>query len=143
SNKSSYIKLTELESTEPLIRIVSLGFSIRNNKLDYKTLWTNIIKKMKTHIEHLASRNLSIRGKTLVAKALVISQMWYFIPVAPSNYKIKREISSLIHNYIRHSTILPVYSVMTSELTKEGMACPDITNSIMAILAKQFIHLLT
>src|SRR5690242_1411255 len=97
-----------------------LSFSIRNNKLDYKTLWTNIIKKMKTCIKHLASRNLSIRGKTLAAKTLVISQMWYFVPVALPNYKVKREISSLICNYIRHFTILPAYSVMTSELTKRA-----------------------
>src|SRR5947209_14570280 len=123
--------------------ILSLGFPITNGKLNYKNLWSNIIKKMKNAINTHSFRNLSTRGITLVVKSLILSQIWYYVPVAPPNYKIKREISSIISNFIRSSSLFPVYSSLTAHLSKGGMNCPNLSNSITAILAKQFILLLT
>jgi hypothetical protein len=123
--------------------ILSLGFPVTNGKLNYKDLWSKLIQKMKNKISNLSFRNLSTRGRTLVVKSLILSQIWYYVPVTPPNYKIKREISSLISNFIRTSALFPAYSSLTGYLSKGGMSCPNLTNSITAILAKQFIHLLT
>src|SRR6266496_3050347 len=100
------------------------------------------ISRMKSKIDHVSHRNLSIRGKILVAKSLILSKIWYFVPAAPPNYKIKHEIISLVSKYIRSSAILPAYSVLTEQIMLGGMSSPDVSNSINAILAKQFISLL-
>jgi hypothetical protein len=131
---------TNLQENET---ITSLGFPIKNGKLDYKGLWTKLTSRMKTKIEQVSHRNLSIRGRVLVTKSLVLSKMWYFIPVAPPNHKIKHEITSMVSKYIRSSTILPAYAEMSNHLMMGGMSSPNISNSITAILAKQFIALLT
>src|SRR6266487_389681 len=152
-NKSKLLQLngksTQYTYTSPFTNlqedktIVSLGFPIKNGKLDYKGLWTKLINRMKSKIDQVSYRNLSIRGKVLVAKSLILSKIWYFVPAAPPNHKIKHEITSLISKYIRSSAILPAYSELTEHIMLGGMSSPDVSNSINTILAKQFLALLT
>ena len=141
ANQYTYTSpFTDLQEDET---IVSLGFPIKNGKLNYKGLWMKLINRMKSKIDQVSQRNLSIRGKVLVTKSLILSKIWYFVPAAPPNHKIKHEITSLISKYIRSSAILPAYSELTEQIMLGGMSSPDVSNSINAILAKQFIALLT
>src|SRR6266487_5735442 len=141
TNQYTYTSpFTDLQEDET---IVSLGFPIRNGKLDYKGLWKKLINRMKSKIDQVSHRNLSIRGRVLVAKSLILSKIWYFVPAAPPNYKIKHEIMSMISKYIRSSAILPAYAELTEHIMLGGMSSLDISNSINAILAKQFLTLLT
>jgi len=102
-----------------------------------------LINRIKSKINQISQRNLSIRGRVLVTKSLILSKIWYFVPAAPPNHKIKHEITSLISKYIRSSAILPAYSELTEHIILGGMSAPDVSNSINAILAKQFLALLT
>src|SRR6266516_722088 len=116
--------------------IRSLGFSIRNGHFDYKDTWNYILKKMEKTVAKLEQRSLSIRGRVLVAKSLILSQMWYYIPIVPPNRKTKLTIYRLIQRFIRNSNLLPAYQSLCGHITWEGVAAPDINNSINATLAK-------
>ena len=116
--------------------IRSLGFSIRNGHFDYKDTWNYILKKMEKTVAKLEQRSLSIRGRVLVAKSLILSQMWYYIPIIPPNRKTKLTIYRLIQRFIRNSNLLPAYQSLCGHITWGGVAAPDINNSINATLAK-------
>jgi hypothetical protein len=94
-------------------------------------------------LSKLLNKILSIRDRVLIFKSLILSKIWYFIPAALPNYKIKHEITLLILKYIKSSVILPAYSDLAEHIMLGGMSAPDISNSINAILAKQFLALLT
>src|SRR6266487_7195846 len=98
-----------------------------------------LINRMKSKIDQVSQRNLSIRGKVLVTKSLILSKIWYFVPAAPPNHKIKHEITSLISKYIRSLAILPVYSELTEHIMLGGMSSPDIFNSIKCNLGKAIL----
>lgn len=122
--------------------ITFLGIPIRNRKFDNKTFWNTILSKLSRLVESYSERNLSIRGRVLVAKSLVLSRIWYFTPVLSIPYRIKNDINTLIRNFIRNSAFLPSYKHLMSHINEGGINAPCLKSSITAINGKFFLKLI-
>ena len=67
SNQLYIVKENEL--------ITTLGYSIYSNSIPKKDLWISTISNLKNLLEKLANRNLSFKGKILLAKSLILSKI--------------------------------------------------------------------
>ena len=138
-----------LQKTHPFIpnnpsnSFIFLGINIKNLKYDYYLTWNNISTFIQNKINTLSTRNLSIKGRVLVSKSLILSKIWYYSIIIPPNYKTKKNITSIINKFIRNSPLLPSYQKLCAPLSMGGVAAPDWNISLTALLSKQFINLLT
>ena len=90
-NKSKLIPLTNAARSLELVggenlktiseqeTITILGYEVHPNGLPKKDLWSSTINKLKSSFEKLASRNLSFKGKILLANSLILI---YSIPTS-------------------------------------------------------------
>jgi len=70
-NENLYKKVLEQEAVKVL------GYEVNRDSSAKKELWAKVITNMKKQIEKLKSRDLSFKGKILVAKVLILSKVWY------------------------------------------------------------------
>jgi hypothetical protein len=89
-NESHFMKTTEQET------LTILGYEVNTKGIPKKDLWTATIAKIKKTLEKLSNRNLSFRGKILLAKALILSRIWYAAYLIPLNKKQIAEINRLM-----------------------------------------------
>ncbi|CAG8759796.1 16415_t:CDS:1, partial [Gigaspora rosea] len=68
---SSYKILREDET------VTVLGYNLNIEGRLESGCWPKNIKRIKEIIEGMRGRNLSFRGKILIAKSLIISRIWY------------------------------------------------------------------
>ena len=89
-------------------------------------------------------RNLSLKGKILIAKSLIISRIWYTAYLLPPNRKQITEINRLITLWIKGtSRMLPRYSVFQLSLDHQGLEAPIIRDMLDTRLLTVWIKLLT
>jgi hypothetical protein len=87
-------KLLENENTSFKI----LGFEIDSKGNINKDLWPLLTKRIQKNIQNLSSRNLSFKGKILIAKSLLVSKIWYTAYLLPPSRKQLNIINALICN---------------------------------------------
>ena len=76
SMKDSKLKVLDFKTTKEPIKVLGINLSYNTNKCIEENFYAKI-KKMKTKLNLWLSRDLTIYGKSLLAKALGISQLVY------------------------------------------------------------------
>ena len=76
SMKDCRLKVLDFKTTKEPIKILGINLSYNSNKCIEENFFVKI-KKMKTKLNLWLSRDLTIYGKSLLAKALSISQLVY------------------------------------------------------------------
>ena len=74
--KDSKLKVLDFKTTKEPIKVLGINLSYNSNKRIEENFFVKI-KKMKTKLNLWLSRDLTIYGKSLLAKALGISQLVY------------------------------------------------------------------
>ena len=77
-----------------------LGFNLPINSLNTDSLWSNLQHKLINHSNLLSSRNLSLKGKVLISKSLLLSKLWYYAPICPPPPNFIKSIQKIINNFI-------------------------------------------
>ena len=104
-----------------------LGFSLPITPLTTDSLWNSIIQKVKSHASSLSSRNLSIKGRVLISKSLLLSKIWYYATICPPPPNILTSLQSTINNFIwNNSKIHPRFEIATLPIKHGGISLPDI-----------------
>ncbi|CAG8809940.1 4938_t:CDS:2, partial [Gigaspora rosea] len=136
--ENAFKKLEEGEN------ITVLGYTLSLTGQLYKDTWPQLIGKVKRIAESMSSRNLSYRGKILLAKSLLLSRIWYTAYILPPSYKQSKELNELMSNWIKNkSKTLPRMSVYQQEYDLGGLKAPIIEHMIDARLTSIWIKLLT
>jgi len=73
-----------------------LGFVLDSQGRISKNTWPEIILKIKNMLGKLSQRSLSIKGRILIIKTLVLSRIWYVTYLAPLGRKQLAEIDNLV-----------------------------------------------
>ena len=124
--------------------ITILGYETNIEETSSKDLWQKMTKKIKKKIDHLSTRNLSFKGKILVAKTLLISKIWYLAYLLPPSRKQLNELSSIITKWIKNkSKMLPRYSIFQADEKLGGLRAPILKDLLDARLLSIWIKLLS
>ena len=121
-----------------------LGYEIYPNGQPKKDLWPSTITKLKNSLNNLASRNLSFKGRILIANSLIISRIWYTAYILPPNKKQVSEINSLITQWVKGSSrMLPRYATFQLSYEQGGLQAPIIGNMLEARMLSVLTKLLS
>ena len=132
----------KIASNNDSLRI--LGYEVDSRGNPKKRLWEELTDSIKCKIEKLKSRNLSFKGKILIAKALSVSKIWYLAYLLPPSRKQLDKINILISGWIKNkSKMLPKYSTFQLNLEKGGLAAPVLKDILDSRLTSIWIKLLT
>jgi hypothetical protein len=97
-NEDQFIKLEEQDT------ITILGYNVLINGQPKKDLWATTTNKLKGSLDKLSNRNLSFKGKILIANSLILSKIWYSAYLLPPNRKQVAEINRIISFWIKGSS---------------------------------------
>ncbi|CAG8618959.1 9617_t:CDS:2 [Ambispora leptoticha] len=89
--------------------ITILGYEIYSNGTHKKDLWTTVTTKIKNLTDKFSQRNLSFRGKILVANSLVLARIWYAAYLLPPS---RKQILNLLLSYEHGGLQAPIVSNM-------------------------------
>ena len=133
--KSSIFPLTPLSfsyhslppNSPPIVSSLNiLGFILPINSSNTSILWQSLLNKIRQRLSTLSSRHLSLKGRILVTKSLILSKVWYQVPISPPPSDIQRTIQSTINSYIwNNSHVHPSFEVSTLPLLSGGINFPD------------------
>jgi hypothetical protein len=137
-NEDQFIKLEEQDT------ITILGYNILINGQPKKDLWATTTNKLKGSLDKLSNRNLSFKGKILIANSLILSKIWYSAYLLPPNRKQVAEINRIISFWIKGSSrMLPRYSTFQQPIDLAGLQAPIIKDMLDARLISVWIKLFT
>jgi exonuclease III len=137
-NEEQFTKLEEHDS------LVILGYNVLVNGQPKKDLWSITISKLKESLNKITNRNLSFKGKILIAKSLILSRIWYSAYLQPPSRKQAAEINRVISFWIKGtSRMLPRYSTFQQPLEQAGLQAPIIKDMLDARMISVWIKLLT
>jgi len=137
-NEEQFIKLEEQDT------ITILGYNILTNGQPKKDLWPTTLNKLKESLDRLTNRNLSFKGKILIAKSLILSKIWYSAYLLPPNRKQVADINRITSLWVKGtSLILPRYSTFQQSIELAGLQAPVIKDILDARLISVWIKLLT
>ncbi|CAG8553216.1 2665_t:CDS:2 [Ambispora leptoticha] len=132
SNKNQFVKL-EKQGT-----ITILGYNILTNGQSKKDLWTTTINKLKKALDKLLNRNLSFKGKILIAKSLILSKIWYSAYLLPPSRKQQStELAGLQAPVIKDMLDARLITVWMRLLTSNSMWATYERNRIHYILGEK------
>jgi hypothetical protein len=147
TNTARSIKLSEEACFKKLRKqdnITVLGYNITANGTPKKTLWQEAINKLKLNLEKLTYRNLSLKGKIILANSLLLSKIWYVAYLTPPNKKQVAEINRLITFWIKgNSKMLPRYSTFQQSYEQGGLQAPIVGNLLEARLLSVWTKLIS
>ncbi|CAG8603138.1 13128_t:CDS:2, partial [Ambispora leptoticha] len=134
--------LFKVANNETPLRI--LGYEVNNKGTARKHLWEDLTQNIKNRIEKIAARNLSFKGKILLAKTLFISKIWYLAYLLPPKRKQLNKITNLISQWIKDkSKLLPRFSTYQLDYNRGGLDAPVLKDILDSRLVSVWIKLLT
>ena len=126
-NEDQFTKVEEQDT------LTILGYNILTNGQTEKSLWPTTIQKLKKAIDKLEGRNLSFKGKIVIANALILSKIWYTAYLLPPGRKQVTEINRIISLWIKGtSRMLPKYSTFQQSVEYAGLQAPIIKDMLDA-----------
>jgi len=142
--KSSIFPLSPLSfpslppDSPPIVSSLNiLGFLLPINSSNTSILWQSLLHKIRHCLSTLSFRHLSLKGRILVTKSLILSKVWYQVPISPPPADIQRTIQSLINSYIwNKSHVHPSFEVATLPLLSGGINFPDFSSECHIRIAK-------
>ena len=137
-NEDQFTKVEEQDT------LTILGYNVSTNGQTEKSLWPTTIQKLKKAIDKLEGRNLSFKGKIVIANALILSKIWYTAYLLPPGRKQVTEINRIISLWIKGtSRMLPKYSTFQQSAEYAGLQAPIIKDMLDARLISVWLKLLT
>src|SRR6185312_6482190 len=95
----SPLSFPSLSNSPPITSSLNiLGFTLPINSSNSNSLWSSLQQKLTSRANSLSSRNLSLKGKILLTKSLLLSKVWYFTPICPPSLNTQRSIQTIINN---------------------------------------------
>ena len=146
-HKSSILPLSPLSfpnipNSPPISTSLSiLGFTLPLNSSNIEYLWSSLKQKITTRADIISSRNLSLKGRILLIKSLLLSKLWYYVPICPPPPSYLKSIQQIINNFLWmgskthpafHTTILPTL--------QGGISLPDFKLECRIRSAKLISH---
>ena len=114
-----------------------LGFTLPINPSNTDSLWNSLNQKIKSRVSSLSSRNLSLKGRVLITKSLLLSKIWYYATICPPPPNITKSLQSTINNFIwNNSKIHPRFEIATLPVKQGGISLPDIKQELRIRHAK-------
>src|SRR6185312_7112837 len=108
------------------LSLSTLGFTLPLSPSNTLTLWDNLLSKLKSHASLLSSRNLSLKGRVLISKSLLLSKLWYYATICPPPKQFIKSIQTLINNFIWNSSKThPSFQVSSLPTKLGGISIPD------------------
>lgn len=101
--------------------VTYLGYPLYSSSKQRDLFLETLEKKIDTHINILKVRNLSIRGRALVANSLILSRLWHILRVTPVPHSWLLKIKSKIYNYIVPFNPKPSYDFLCQPKSKGGV----------------------
>ena len=126
--------------------IETLGVKIPTHKgIDVQKLnYEPKIVKIENIIKSWSSRNLSLRGKVIVIRSLIMSQFQYIVSViGPPCQKVVQRINKIIYKYLWNGSEKLKRSIMINSLEEGGLNVPDfetICKCAMIRWVHRYIH---
>jgi len=123
----SPLSFPSLPNSPPITSSLNiLGFFLPINLSNSNSLWSSLQQKLTSRANSLSSRNLSLKGKILLSKSLLLSKVWYFIPICPPSQNIQGSIQTTINNFIWGSShIHPRFEKSILSLSDGGISLPN------------------
>ena len=87
-------------STLPLS---TLGVLLPLSRANIDTLWDSLTIKLSSRVDSLFTQSLSLRGRILIAKSLVLSKVWYHSVVAPPSAAHIKQVNALLRKLVWHN----------------------------------------
>lgn len=85
----------------PNERITILGFYFTPNMEMHPMTWPNLVEKVKTRIQQLKARQISLKGRVLTAGSLLASKIWYTSYIFSPLMRHVDTIQQAINNWVR------------------------------------------
>jgi hypothetical protein len=86
-----------------------LGYPLHSTQAQLEQFLDTVYAKLQRHVNFLTSRNLSIKGKAIVANSLLLSRLWHLLRVIqpPQDWLDRcREVSGFIYHALFSSTTM-------------------------------------
>ena len=83
-----------------------LGFNLPINKSNSEVLWSSLQLKLQNRSHSLHSRNLSIKGRILLVNSLLLSKLWYYVPVTEQDSELLGRIRNDKNSQCYTSSVL-------------------------------------
>lgn len=84
----------------------------------YPNTWSDLLNSLRKRLNSFGSRNLSLKGRSLVAGSLLASKIWYTSYIFPPLARHMDQIQRLINNWARSGSVsLPTATIL--QLPKE------------------------
>ena len=99
----------------------------------HQTSWKSILKKLETRVNILGSRNISLKGRTLTAGALLASKIWYTTYVFPLLMSQADDIQRILNKWSRKGGIsLPSAKILQLPKPEGGWNLTNVKSALMA-----------
>ncbi len=113
-----------------------LGIYIGNSDVECEKLnWTLKIEIMQKMIDCWRTRKLTLQGKILIIKTLLLPKMIFSASMLPIPEGIIKRINSILYNYIWGKTDRIQREVLINEFEKGGLCMIDVESHFMALKA--------
>ena len=104
--------------------------------------WNPIIDKIKRLLNRWSTRNLTTRGRAILATTIGLAQLWYTAKMVPISKPQCKEIEKLIYNFIWKRDYDPIKrNILTLPYCKGGLNIPDIKLKCDLLLSHRITNL--
>ena len=119
-----------------------LGIYLTKNKTESERLnWFSKLEKVKSILKFWKMRNLSVYGKVVILKSLIISQFVYVASVLSIPQKFVAELNKLLYNFIWNSRREKVKrSVLLNPVEKGGLGMINVLAKFKSLHLLWFIN---
>lgn len=120
----------------------TLGIILPLNSTNIDTLWQELIQKVRNRASSIRTRNLSLRGRVLAAKALLLSKVWYHTTVAPPPPNLRIQLNNILKDVIWHNKSSHPATATTASLplSEGGINYPNIEVEVQIRAAHLMSH---
>ncbi|CDH61095.1 hypothetical protein RO3G_10580 [Lichtheimia corymbifera JMRC:FSU:9682] len=123
---------------------IYLGFPLTSTRSQLDTFLQLQLDKLRKYADILSQRRLSIRGKALVANALLLSRIWYCLRIIPLTQQYLGSIQSIIGRFLQGSTIPKVsFDTCTRPKKEGGLGVLHPTHHLLSLQLRWILPLLS
>lgn len=123
---------------------IYLGFPLTSTRSQLETFLQLQLDKLRKYADILSQRRLSIRGKALVANALLLSRIWYCLRIIPLTQQYLGSIQSIIGRFLQGTTIPKVsFDICTRPKKEGGLGILHPTHHLLSLQLRWILPLLS
>ena len=115
-----------------------LGYPLATNGHQLNVACGNLYSKLARHVNILKQRNVSIKGRSLVANSLLLSKLWHALRIIVPELNWLDQCRRLIQKYVAPNYPTIAWSTLCLPKNKGGVSLIDIRSQHKAL---HMIHL--